>query len=118
MEAIESTVVVQVRPASATRAKTQRARQWHVVLLDSDAHTYDYVIIMLRTLFAHAVESAFEIALTVDKRGSAIVFTTHRELAELKLEQIHSFGADPLLGEGSGGPMRAVLRPAEDDTDE
>jgi ATP-dependent Clp protease adaptor protein ClpS len=85
-----------------------------VLLLDSDAHTYEYVIHMLRTLFAHTLEEAFELARTVDTRGSAIVCTTHRELAELRVEQIHGFGADPIMGDRCAGPMRALLRIAED----
>ncbi|MCA9293503.1 MAG: ATP-dependent Clp protease adaptor ClpS [Phycisphaerales bacterium] len=118
MEVVEREVKVQVRPALRGRPKRRKAPKWHLVLLDSDTHTYEYVIIMLRVLFGHSVEHAFELARTVDKRGSAIIFTSHREVAELKLEQVHGFGADPLMGEDSSGPMRAVLRPADDGDDE
>lgn len=114
MEVVEREVTVHVKPALQGRPKTRKAPRWHLVLLDSDTHTYEYVIVMLRMLFGHTVECAFELARTVDTRGSAIIFTGHRELAELKLEQVHDFGADPLMGEDSKGPMRAVLRPADD----
>ena len=117
MEVVEREVTVQIKPALQQRPRPHRAQRWHVVLLDSDAHTYEYVIVMLRTLFAHTVEYAFNLAQTVDKRGAAIIFTGHLELAELKLEQVHGFGADPLMGEDSKGPMRAVLRQADEDTD-
>jgi ATP-dependent Clp protease adaptor protein ClpS len=40
-----------------------------------------------------------------------IVVTTHKELAELRQEQIQSYGADPRLPESTGS-MRAVIEPA------
>ena len=115
MQVVERNPVVHVKPALQRRA--QRVPHFHVVLLDSDTHTYEYVIVMLRMLFAHPTNRAFELAKAVDKRGAAIVFTAHRELAELKLEQIHGFGADPLSSDCTG-PMRAVLRPVDDTNDD
>ncbi len=43
-----------------------------------------------------------------------ILLTTTFEHAELKRDQIHSFGADPLLSRSSGS-MSAVLEPAPGD---
>lgn len=85
---------------------------WHVVLLDSNDHSYDYVIEMLINLFGHTLEGGFRTARVVDRDGRAIVFTGHREVAELKLEQIHGFGIDPRVS-SCRGSMQAVLEPAE-----
>ncbi len=87
---------------------------FHVVLLDDDEHTYEYVVAMMRDLFAYGRTRGWELARTVDKQGKAVVFTGHRELAELKCEQIHGYGADEHLLI-SVGPMRAILLPAEMD---
>jgi ATP-dependent Clp protease adaptor protein ClpS len=111
---------VAVAPASATKAvpstgspaTAPKPWRWHVVLLDDDSHTYDYVVRMLQELFGKNREAAYGIAVQVDKQGRAILMTTHREHAELKREQINSFGRDPLM-EASRGPMSAVLEPAE-----
>lgn len=93
----------------------QRARllpRWNVILLDDNDHTYDYVIELLINLFGHTLERGLNTARVVDKEGRAIVFTSHRELAELKLEQIHGFGIDPRIAKCRGS-MSAVLEPAD-----
>jgi ATP-dependent Clp protease adaptor protein ClpS len=85
---------------------------WHVILLDDDTHTYDYVIEMLMTLFDHSLKTAFKMARTVDECGRVIVATVHQELAELRQEQIQTYGPDPRLRE-SKGSMGCVIEPAE-----
>jgi len=100
-------------------AKPKPAPAWNVVLLDDDDHTYDYVIRMMGRVFGHPLERAYKIACAVDAQGRAICFTTHKELAELKAEQIAAFGADPLMAR-SAGAMSAIIEPAfggDDDTD-
>lgn len=92
-------------------ARTRLAPRWNVVLLDDDDHTYEYVVQMLQAIFDHDLSTAFRMAVEVDTTGRVIVWTGHRELAELKQEQIHAHGADPLLTR-SAGAMTAVLEPA------
>jgi ATP-dependent Clp protease adaptor protein ClpS len=91
---------------------TEQPRHWHVVLLDDDDHSYEYVIMMMQALFAHPIEKAFEIAKKVDADGRAICLTTHKEHAELKQEQILAFGKDPLI-DRCAGSMSAVIEPAD-----
>lgn len=88
------------------------APQYHVILLDDNDHTYEYVIEMLTKLFGHTRETAFEMAVTVDKRGSVVVDTTHKERAELKRDQIHAYGADWRIPHCAGS-MSAIIEPAE-----
>ena len=97
------------RPADP---ETDRPRQWHVVLLNDDDHTDVYVVQMMQALFGFSVERGFDIAKKVDTEGRAICMTTHKELAELKQEQILSFGKVPLM-ECSAGSMSAVIEPAD-----
>lgn len=85
---------------------------YHVILLDDDQHTYAYVIEMLQGIFGHAFETAFKLADTVNAEGRVIVATCHKELAELRLEQIQDYGPDPRLAE-SKGSMSATIEPAE-----
>lgn len=98
------------RPSPTTGS--QPLRPWNVVLLDDQDHTYDYVIDLLGRCFGHDRTRAFELAREVDTEGRAVVATTHRELAELRVQQVMGFGADPLLS-SSRGPMAAILEPAE-----
>ncbi len=55
--------------------------------------------------------TAYLMAREVDTAGRVIVDTTHRERAELKRDEINSFGADPLIPT-SRGSMHAVIEPA------
>lgn len=96
-----------------TVRRTGRAPPWHVVLLNDDDHTYDYVVEMLGKVFGHSVEKAFVMAQEVDATGRVIVDTTTRERAELKQEQIHAFGADHRMPR-SKGSMTAIIEPADD----
>ena len=84
---------------------------YHVVLINDDDHTYDYVIRMMQSLFGYPPEKGFEIAEEVDTAGRVIVLTTTLEHAELKRDQIHAFGRDPVMAECLGS-MRAELEPA------
>ncbi len=97
-----------------TKAGNRPAPMWNVVLLDDDDHTYEYVMRMAQELFGHSHERAFRLAQTVDEHGRAICMTTHKEHAELKREQVLSFGRDPLMVR-SRGPMSCEIEPVEQD---
>ncbi|MFZ4573917.1 MAG: ATP-dependent Clp protease adaptor ClpS [Phycisphaerales bacterium] len=104
-----STAVDTAKPQS--KPDVQPPKSWNVVLLDDDDHTYEYVMELARKLFGASEQAAFVIACTVDNTGRAVLTTTHKELAELKQEQVHAFGADPRLPR-SKGAMTALLEPA------
>jgi len=84
---------------------------YHVVLLDDDDHTYEYVIEMLQKLFGLVPESAFQLACEVDTSGRVIVETTTFERAEFKRDQILSFGRDWRISRCQGS-MSSVIEPA------
>lgn len=85
---------------------------YHVVLLDDQDHTYDYVIEMLVKLFRHDGPKAYQMAVEVDTAGRVIVFTGSLEQAELKRDQIHGYGKDWRIPRCAGS-MSAVVEPAE-----
>jgi len=89
----------------------EHGRLYHVVLLDDDEHTYDYVIEMLQKLFFLSFESALQHAIEVDNTGRTVVITCEKPEAEFARDQIHAFGADPRMAK-SKGPMSAILVPA------
>ncbi|MFQ5638255.1 MAG: ATP-dependent Clp protease adaptor ClpS [bacterium] len=82
--------------------------RYHVILLDDDDHTYDYVIEMLMQIFRHSQATAFRMACEVDSAGRVIVDTTTKERAELKRDQIHAYGPDWRLPH-SQGSMSAII---------
>jgi ATP-dependent Clp protease adaptor protein ClpS len=100
-------------PKPRLQERTKRQPPYHVILLDDDDHTYDYVITMLQVLFGYPREKGFQLAKEVDQTGRVIVLTTSKEHAELKQDQIHAFGPDPLSSKDCKGSMTAVIEPAE-----
>jgi ATP-dependent Clp protease adaptor protein ClpS len=107
-----SVAVPAIKPTVEEHRKSQLLPPWNVVLLDDDDHTYDYVIEMLMTLFGHSLGSAYLMAREVDLVGRVVVFTTHRERAELERDRVHGFGADPRIPRCKGS-MSAVIEPAQ-----
>jgi len=91
--------------------KVRRQPPYHVILLNDDDHTYEYVIRMLKELFAFPEEKGFQLADEVHRAGRAVLITTTLEHAELKRDQIHAYGPDPLL-QRCQGSMSAVIEPA------
>jgi len=89
----------------------EHAPLFHVVLLDDDDHTYDYVVEMLERLFFCSAQRAFEHAVEVDTSGRTIVITCEQPQAEFAQSQIHSYGADWRMPR-SKGSMSAVVEPA------
>lgn len=85
---------------------------WNVVLLDDDDHTYEYVIELAQKLFGMPTQRAYRAACTVDTQGRVVLMTTHKELAELKREQVLGFGRDWRM-DRSAGPMSCIIEPAE-----
>ena len=98
--------------ATDSEELTRLIPRYHVVLLDDEDHTYEYVVEMLMRLFRHSRETSWQMAREVDHRGRSIVFTTNKEQAEHKRSQIQSYGADQRLSH-SRGSMSAVVEKAD-----
>ena len=99
-----------------TREKTSTGETfeplYHLILLDDDSHTYQYVIAMLAAIFGYSVEKGYAIACIVDSEGQAILMTGSKDEVTLKQEQVHAFGPDPLMPNCKGS-MSAVVEPAQ-----
>jgi ATP-dependent Clp protease adaptor protein ClpS len=106
-------VVPTAKPLTKDEREEQHGRLYHVVLLDDDEHTYDYVVEMLQKLFLVPAHVALQHAVEVDTTGRTIVITCERPEAEFARDQIHAYGADPRMPK-SKGPMSAVIIPAGD----
>jgi ATP-dependent Clp protease adaptor protein ClpS len=85
---------------------------YHVVLLDDDDHSYDYVIEMLMDIFGLSQAKAYDLACIVDREKRVVVETTYKERAEMKRSQVHSYGADWRIPHCKGS-MSATIEPAD-----
>ena len=99
------------RPRERTEKKTEGMPPYHVVLLDDEDHSYEYVIFMLKKIFGHPYAKGYKMAVEVDTKGRVVVATTNLEQAELKRDQIQAFGPDPLIPRCKGS-MSATVEPA------
>ncbi|MDA1313574.1 MAG: ATP-dependent Clp protease adaptor ClpS [Acidobacteria bacterium] len=93
-------------------SQDELARLYHVILLDDDDHTYEYVIEMLTQTFSFSEQKAYEHTVDVDTHGHTRLITCSLEEAEKKRDQVHAFGPDWRLPR-SLGSMAALIEPAE-----
>jgi ATP-dependent Clp protease adaptor protein ClpS len=112
----EPIVTTQTAPKSKTGTETRSQRQppYHVVILNDEEHTFEYVIELLTKLFRHSLATAQELTWRIHTTGRAVVYTTHREKAELKREQVLAYGPDPRMSI-SQGPLGCYIEPAPSD---
>jgi ATP-dependent Clp protease adaptor protein ClpS len=95
-------------PARKSKAPSNHAPRYNVVLWDDDHHTVGYVMQMLQEILKLPEAKAFEMAELVHDEGKAIVFTGVKEPAEMRQEQITSYGKDHAIAECKGS-MTATL---------
>lgn len=101
-----------LRQVEQPRMLPKHEPPWHVILLDDDQHTFRYVVEMLEDIFGHPVELGFKMANEVHESGRVIVATVHKELAELRQEQIHLYQPRHPYADCKG-QMAAVIEPSE-----
>ena len=106
----QQTMVAEPQVDIEKQQKTTPKKQprFHVILWDDSDHSYDYVVLMMKQIFRHPIEAGFQIAKEVDASGRAICLTTSLEHAELKRDQIRSFGKDDLIARCKGS-MSATI---------
>ena len=74
-----------------TRTKTQRPPLYKVLLLNDDYTPMEFVVQILERFFGMTHAQAFEIMLTVHKKGVAVVGVFSHEIAETKVNQVMDF---------------------------
>jgi len=93
--------------------ETKKQPRYHVILWDDTDHSYDYVVLMMKQVFRLPIEAGFQIAKEVDLSGRAVCLTTTMEHAELKRDQIHTYGKDELIARCKGS-MSATIEPVSE----
>ncbi|KMW59594.1 ATP-dependent Clp protease adaptor protein ClpS [Candidatus Rhodobacter oscarellae] len=74
-----------------TRAKTKRPPLYKVMLLNDDYTPMEFVVLVLERFFGLNHAQAFELMLTVHKKGVAVVGVFAFEIAETKVGQVMDF---------------------------
>jgi len=97
----QSSVGVQVQTVERT------PRNYHVVFLNDDTTTMQFVVEVLRTIFNHTAGKAWTLMLRVHKQGRAIVGTYSYDIAMTKCAQAMA------AARKQGYPLRVITEPAE-----
>ena len=71
-----------------TRSKTKRPPLYKVLLLNDDYTPMEFVVLVLERFFGMNHAQAFDIMLTVHKKGLAVVGVFSHEVAETKVAQV------------------------------
>ena len=74
-----------------TRPKTKRPPLYKVLILNDDYTPMELVVHVLERFFGLSHAQAFEIMLTVHKKGVAVVGVFSYEIAETKVAQVMDF---------------------------
>ncbi|MEM6940687.1 MAG: ATP-dependent Clp protease adapter ClpS [Pseudomonadota bacterium] len=73
------------------KPKTKRPPLYKVLLLNDDFTPMEFVVHVLERFFGLSHAQAFEIMLTVHKKGVAVVGVFSHEIAETKVAQVMDF---------------------------
>lgn len=100
---------VQPRRKLKDKTKTDLLPPYAVILHNDDFNTFDFVIEVIIKVFHYSVEKAVALTLEAHQSGRSIVWSGSKEVAELKAEQIHSCGADPLARDRGAQPLQVSI---------
>jgi ATP-dependent Clp protease adaptor protein ClpS len=80
----------QVRPEK--HEKPEVPPPWRVLLHNDEVNVFEHVVQMLHRITPLSMEEAFERTQQAHTQGRAILLSTHKERAELYVEQLTSVG--------------------------
>ena len=74
-----------------TKPKTKKPPMYKVMLLNDDFTPMEFVVLVLERFFGMSHAQAFDLMLTVHKKGLAVVGVYSHEIAETKVAQVMDF---------------------------
>ena len=80
-----------VSVVTKTKPKTKRPPLYKVLLLNDDYTPMEFVVHVLERFFGLSHAQAFELMLTVHKKGLAVVGVFSHEIAETKVAQVMDY---------------------------
>lgn len=102
-----------VKPQDKKREKPKKQPQFRVLLWNDDDHSFDYVVSMMQHIFGYSKTRGMIIACGVHSCGKTPVAVLPLEVAELKRDQIRSYGPDSLVS-GCVSSMFATIEAMDD----
>ena len=100
-----------VEPQIDETTSAQLDKLYHVIILNDEDHTIEYVVEMLQTTIGLTADQALACTMEADSKGSSIVCTCALVDAETRRDRIHAYGPDWRLPH-SRGSVAALVEPA------
>ncbi len=94
---------ISIRSSSKRREKSSLPPMYKVIILNDDYTTMDFVVEILIKIFRKTLEKANEIMLNVHRSGKGICGIYTREIAETKIETVHT------LAQAQGFPLKCTM---------
>jgi ATP-dependent Clp protease adaptor protein ClpS len=104
--------IAPVKPEIVTKSVIKHMPVWKVILLNTDHHTFEWVVTLIMTIFNKNFDEAYELTMSIHKEGQCVAAVCHKEKAEMYIELVRGYGLDP----NSTGPhesLPCVIEPAE-----
>ena len=108
----DAPVVTPTRPKPKTRDQTRLLPPYHVIIMNDDDHSFEFVVHVLTEVFRMKVEQAFTVTREAHERGRAIVWTGSKEVAEHKYEMLQSVHEKHWQSGRDLGPVRCRIEAA------
>jgi ATP-dependent Clp protease adaptor protein ClpS len=89
-----------------TRVEKKEPTQFHVILLNDDYTTMEFVVMVLEHVFQKGPAEAYRIMMQVHVNGRGLAGIYPWEVAETKADTVTS------LAKNAGYPLKAVVEPA------
>lgn len=104
---------IQVIEETSTKNTVKHLPRWIVVLHNTDHHTFNFVIALIMTVFNKDMDEAHKLTMEIHEKGRCIATTTHKEKAEMYVELVKGYGADP-DSRGPQVPLPCTMEQVDD----
>ncbi len=92
-----------IKEKISTRSKNDEPPMYKVLLHNDDYTTMEFVVEVLITVFGKSLEKATQIMLNIHNKGQGMCGIYPRQIAETKVETVHS------LARSKGFPLKSTL---------
>jgi len=103
--------VLDVGKNESVDVKTKFQPNYVVIVENDDIHSFGYVVEALQKVCRHNHDKAVRHTMTIHEEGKSPVWEGHKELAELKRDQLKEFGPDSYDGKTIKTPLSVYIEP-------
>lgn len=98
-----SSTASKTKDSVSSKTKKDLPPMYKVILHNDDYTTMEFVVEILVNVFGKSLEKATQIMLNVNNKGKAVCGIYPRQLAETKVETVHT------LASNKGFPLRSTM---------